>query len=31
MALQITAASSAEVGIGTFYARYQRTGYMTLG
>ena len=31
MALQITAQASAEVGIGTFYARYQRTGYMTLG
>ncbi len=31
MALQIKADASAEVGIGTFYARYQKTGYMTLG
>jgi hypothetical protein len=31
MQLQITATASAEVGIGTFYARYQKTGYMTLG
>lgn len=31
MQLQITATASAEVAIGTFYARYQKTGYMTLG
>lgn len=29
--LQINATASAEVAIGTFYARYQKTGYMTLG
>lgn len=31
LALQISASASTEVGIGTFYARYQKTGYMTLG
>jgi hypothetical protein len=31
MQLRITATASAEVGIGTFYARYQKTGYMTFG
>jgi len=31
MQLSITATASAEVGIGTFYARYQKTGYMTFG
>ena len=31
MQLQVTATASAEVAIGVFYARYQRTGYMTLG
>lgn len=31
MQLLITAAASANIQIGTFYARYQRTGYMTLG
>lgn len=31
MQLQITAPASAAVAIGTFYARYQRTGWMTLG
>jgi len=31
MQLQVTAQASAQVSIGTFYARYQRTGYMTLG
>lgn len=30
MALQITVPASANVQIGTFYARYQRTGYMTM-
>jgi hypothetical protein len=27
MQLQITALASANIGIGTFYARYQQTGY----
>jgi hypothetical protein len=31
MQLNIAATASANVGIGTFYARYQKTGYMTLG
>jgi hypothetical protein len=31
MQLQVKATASAEVAIGTFYARYQRTGYMTRG
>jgi hypothetical protein len=31
MELEITAQADAAVAIGTFYARYQRTGYMTLG
>jgi hypothetical protein len=31
MQLLVTATASAEVGIGTFYARYQKTGYMTTG
>jgi len=31
MQLQVTAQASAQVSIGTFYARYQRTDYMTLG
>jgi hypothetical protein len=31
MQIGITCTASLEVGIGTFYARYQRTGYMTTG
>lgn len=31
MQLQITVPMSEDVGIGTFFARYQQTGYMTLG
>jgi hypothetical protein len=31
MQLQIQAVASANIGIGTFYARYQKTGYTTLG
>lgn len=30
LTLQISVAASANVQIGTFYARYQRTGYMTM-
>jgi hypothetical protein len=31
MMLRVDVISSNEVGIGTFYAKYQKTGYMTLG
>jgi hypothetical protein len=31
MQLQIKAVASSNLAIGTFYARYQKTGYMTLG
>ena len=31
MQLLITAPAAANLGIGTFYARYQKTGYMTTG
>lgn len=31
MQLRIDVQSNAEVGIGTFYAKYQKTGYMTFG
>jgi hypothetical protein len=31
MQLQIKATASSNLAIGTFYARYQKTGYMTLG
>lgn len=31
MQIQINATASAEVAIGAFYARYQKTGYMTQG